>query len=154
MEAVTEVSVPPVPRGVVALFDGGYWWRVRSGGFVPIAEMTPEHRYSTARMLERHAGAYQMRYETELLSSPLWTAAPDDVDVWFSGPPEAWVRGTRLYRALVAGLPTREKPLRKLAERARHWSACPMRLRPKDRPEGAVCSCAEAARAAAGEGNV
>ncbi len=156
---MTEVNVPPVPKGVVALFDGGYWWRARSGCYVPIVQMTPEHRYSTAKMLERHAQAYQMRYELELMSSPLLSAVPDDVDPWFNGPPLAWLHGTRLYRALVAGLPTRPKPLRKLAERAKHWSACPMRLRAKDRPEGAACSCAEAARAyevaraAAGEGS-
>jgi hypothetical protein len=41
--------------------------------------------------------------------------------------PAAWIRTTPLYRALVAGLPTKRKTLARLAERAAHWSHCRIR---------------------------
>lgn len=59
----------------------------------------------------------------------------DDEQALRDRDPVAWIRGTDLYRALVADLPTKPKKLVKLADRARHWSTCPART------GGGDCAC-------------
>lgn len=135
---------PPTPRNVVELFDQGHWWRAKDGQWLAIGSMAPEYRYNTTRMLERHAAAYQLRYEMAWLSIMTRLAIGDpDGDDWFIADATTWLRRTALFRALQAHLPTSGKRLRRLAERAHHWATCPMRLRRSDRPADATCCCAE-----------
>lgn len=134
------MNTPRHPRNLLELFDCGYWWRNRGGEWVTVGAMTPEHRYNTARWLERNAPAYQMRYEIALMHSAF--DLPDEID-WFIDDPQTWVRRTALFKALEAGLPQRGRLRRRLAERAKHWTQCPMRLRRKDRPAVAACCCTE-----------
>jgi hypothetical protein len=126
------------PFTVTARFDQGEWWRTKDGRWLRIADMDETHRYNTAAMLTRRAAHHAFAYSwafvgvvgghdggdmahdaLEQISDELNRQAVDD--------PEGWLCGTTLYRALTAGLPTKPKKLKTLAERARHWSACPKR---------------------------
>jgi hypothetical protein len=121
----------------------GEQWQPNGKPAVAIADMDKAWRYNAARYLERHAAVIGQRYS---LAQTMWFAA---VTAWPLGPsenaadsiehdidreeaeiardPVAWIRTTKLHRALVTGLPTKKRKVAALAERARHWSACPAR---------------------------
>ncbi|MEU3452110.1 hypothetical protein ABZ671_00505 [Micromonospora sp. NPDC006766] len=118
-------------------------WQPKGKPPVAIADMDPEWRYNAARWLESGCVKIGHRYSFDArawllvqLSSPLGPsenaadAIEGDIDretAEIKHDPVAWIRTTALYRALVAGLPTKPKKLTALAERARHWSTCPAR---------------------------
>jgi hypothetical protein len=100
--------------------------------WVPIAEMDHEWRWNCAQILLRGAAGHADRYG--------WSAlihmgdAPDEVIDWEVNAahqrernPQAWIRTTKLYRALVADLPGKRRKLTALADRARHYNTCASR---------------------------
>ena len=123
---------------------------------IEIAGMDATYRLNCTRYLERNAARYAALFAEgcsaeEFACGLVHPDAPIEVfnelyrQAWQAKlDPVAWVKTTRLYRALAAELPSRGAPLRKLADRARHWGGCEQRTRPKK----GVCTCAEhAARA-------
>jgi hypothetical protein len=95
------------PRTYRAMFDQGVWWKTKDSGWVRITDMTPEHRANTARFLERRASAYEDAVAWSEFA--VFRGAPDGVvDEWLgdmerrSDNPEAWIKSTPLYRALVS----------------------------------------------------
>lgn len=95
-------------------FGQGDWWRAKDGQWLRITEMDERHRRNTAAMLLRRAAVYagQVAWsEFGTLTGPLGGAPEDVVDEVLrdqerrDADPEGWVRGTPLYRALVAGIP-------------------------------------------------
>jgi hypothetical protein len=138
----------------------GEKWQPNGKPAVAIADMDPEWRYNTARYLERHAAVIGQRYS---LAQTMWFAAitssplgpgenaadsiEHDIDreeAEIARDPVAWIRTTKLHRALVAGLPTKKRKVTALAERAKHWSTCPARTGRGD------CRCEEIQQADAG----
>jgi hypothetical protein len=112
------------------------WWRPRDGRLVRIADMDPHWRYNTAALLlrnaQRHAGR-EASAVASLASGPLGPsgdAACDAVDheiKYLCDRSGRWMQGTRLYRALISGLPRDSESLELLQKQARHWGACPVR---------------------------
>jgi hypothetical protein len=164
VRTVEEVTPKPaVAKAGMSWFgylNQGERWQPNGKPLVAIADMGPEWRYNAARYLERHAVAIGERYS---LAATLWFAAitssplgPSDnaadsieadidrEEVDIVRDPVAWIRTTKLHRALVAGLPTKPKKVKALAERARHWSTCPVRT------GGGDCRCEEIQQADAG----
>lgn len=151
-------------RRTFAYLNQGDVWFPKGKPAVSIPNMDVEWRYNASRFLERNAAAFVHRYtwgeiivmnqpryqaigwdeqpdgpalsELDLMSDSVadgWETAIDDRD----HDPVGWIRGTKLYEALVAGLPTKRKALRRLAERAKHWSTCPART------NAGLCRCDE-----------
>lgn len=100
---------PPAPEGVprtmMTLMNQGKWWK-GFDGWVRVKEMTPAHRRAVASHLMRAVKTIEDRYSFSE-SRGLWDA-PDEV--WNSienaaaergADPEAWLRGTKLYRKLT-----------------------------------------------------
>lgn len=110
---------PRTPDGMVytvlTQFDQGEWWLQKSGRFVRIKDMGPGHRYNTAAMLLRGAPSAAWRYSAafevqvslhdggEVAHSSLERVAAG-VERRCSEDPHGWMRTTKLYRALTAGL--------------------------------------------------
>lgn len=134
---------PPEPRRL-GLWDylnqGAMWHPQAPRQPLPIADMDLPWRWNASQFLVRGAPALAWRYGfAEVLGGP---EPPDDVvddlmrlDSERIADPTTWIRTTPLYRALVAGLPSRRPDLAFLAERARHWSTCAVRTR------GGMCTC-------------
>lgn len=122
-------------RFVFNYLDQGTIWFARGGVHTYIADMDPEWRYNASRMLERKAERLAEAYgwaELDWMAriGPMSEHVEDQFDreIWDRDhDPLAWIRRTTLYRALTANLPTKPKKLRRLAERARHYSMCPGR---------------------------
>jgi len=136
---------------VYRLFNQDKWWFPKGAPRTPIAEMADTHRWNTARMLLRGARNHEWRYsfgETYAMGDPILRDvtggrfshfdlmgehaqdAFDQERQWRLEHPHEWLQQTRLYQALVDGLPqptTRlgRRQLGRLAMRARHWSTCP-----------------------------
>lgn len=151
-----------IDPGLRALLKPARWYRYfrQDTHWVPngrapvlIADMDATWRYNCVRFLERNAARYARLYadgcsaeETVLaLTHP---DAPEEIGemMWniaafAERDPLAWIRTTKLYQALAEGLPEKGQPLRKLAEKAKHWGGCEGRTRPKK----GVCTCAELA---------
>lgn len=96
-----------------AKLEQGTWWRTKQGEWLRVAEMRERHRRNTAAMLLRGAAAYAELVawsELGLLAGPFGDAPKDVVDMMFreqeirDQDPEAWMRGTVLYRALLDGI--------------------------------------------------
>jgi hypothetical protein len=95
--------------GWAGYFDQTEKWKTKDDGWVRIADMGNRHRLNSAALLLRKAGWYaDITAAAELR---LFGDAPDDVaDSWLQeisdrdADPVRWMRGTALYRALVAGL--------------------------------------------------
>jgi hypothetical protein len=135
-------------------------WQPNGKPMVAIADMDPEWRYNAARFLERRAAVIGQRYSlaqtmwfAAITSSPLGPSenSADSIqsdmereEAEIARDPVAWIRTTKLHRALVAGLPTKKRKVERLAERARHWSTCPARTGSGD------CRCEELQQAEAG----
>jgi hypothetical protein len=103
-----------------------------------IVEMDKPHRYNTWQWLLKRV--YNL--EANDRGRSIWSNAPDEVwsDIEHRDP-IAWLCEQPLVRALRKGLPTGGPKLAALQERAKHWSTCPMRLRPEQRPAFAACTC-------------
>lgn len=117
---------------------------------LPIADMDAGWRYNAANWLLKRAETLVFLYQmgealalsepigTDVLTGqPVFVEAPPEVEFrWGSedlerlADPEAWLKTTELYQALVSGL--REDA----AELAKHWSDCGLRT-----GQGSVCSC-------------
>jgi hypothetical protein len=134
-----------VARQYFAYFNQGEQWVPDGKPPVRIVDMDPAWRHNAARFLIRNAGAYLFRYDLGELST-IWdggflapsvgSQADRDLDEEIdlaqtqrAGDPATWMRSTVLYQALVDGLPDN------VADLARHWSDCGVRL------EGGACTC-------------
>ena len=136
------------PLSVTARFDQGTWWRTKDDRWLRIADMDETHRYNTAAMLMRnvrhHAFAYSLGWAQIAgghdggdMAHESLERISDEISEQTVRDPQEWLRGTTLYKALTAGLPTKPEKLAKLAERAGHWSTCPKRTDLADR----TCTC-------------
>jgi hypothetical protein len=130
-------------------FVQGTHWVPNGKPPLAIADMELTHRYNCVRYLERNAAKYATVYiagcHAEMWAQP---TMPDEVvdalwnDASFAkADPTAWIKTTCLYRAMAADLPPGGRPMRKLAEKAKHWGECEKRTRPNK----GVCTCAELA---------
>lgn len=123
---------------------------------VLIADMDLAWRLNCTRYLERNAARYAELFaqgcSAEIFAFGIaHPDAPDEIEsaIWREAEaakrdPVAWIKTTKLYLALAAGLPKKGAPLRKLAEKAKHWGDCEKRFKNK---KGA-CTCADLARQA------
>lgn len=117
----------------------GEVWKPKDRDPVRIADMDDTWRYNAVRFMQRHAGSLAMKYQAAALNA-MWVGADFDGH-WFdedqapTARPERWIKTTKLYRTLLATLPTGDA-LAALAERARHWSTCPTRQSTE-----LTCSC-------------
>lgn len=103
------------PASITARFAQGKWWLKRDGTYAAIADMSPGHRYNSAALLMRRARVIAFRHafafageaaahdggemahdSLEQIAGELTDQAMDD--------PQAWLRGTTLYKALTEGL--------------------------------------------------
>ncbi|RKR92845.1 hypothetical protein BDK92_7327 [Micromonospora pisi] len=136
-----EIWLPKPPRERVRVADMGREWRFNAARFLERRAKALEFRYGFG--------------EISAMSAPVWfdvvgedngrpvTAGPgmSDLDLMSDSASDAfdqamdqrvadpvgWLRSTVLYRALVADLPTEQAEVVQLAERAKHWSTCPVR---------------------------
>lgn len=155
------VADPQIGAAIRALAAPARYYRYfnQSGHWVPndrppvqIAEMDAAWRLNCTRYLERNAARYADLFASgcsaEIFAFGLvHPDAPEDTEsaMWREAnyakrDPAAWIKTTRLYLALAAGLPSKGAPLRKLTDRARHWGSCEKRLSKKG-----VCTCAQLA---------
>lgn len=150
--AVTAPRPKPVHSGLPVypyLNQGDRWYPKPPAAPVRIADMDATWRYNAARFLLRAARSLAWRYgfgELALLSGPfgpqgdMATMGAEEelvrADKFRLDDPQGWMRTTALYQALTAGLPGDPSRLYRLAQRARHWSACPAREH-----NAADCSC-------------
>lgn len=143
------------PARYYRYFNQGEHWVPNGKPPVLIAEMDLAWRYNCTRFLERNAARYAALFAEgcsaeEYVIAMLYPGAPEEIAdqiqreaAWAKRDPLAWVRSTKLYRALATELPEKGAPLRKLASRARHWGGCEARLKPKK----GTCTCATLAEA-------
>lgn len=98
---------------LAAKFAQGAWWRTKEGEWLRITEMSERHRRHSAAMLLRKAAGYaeMMAWGDLAMMTGIFGEAPEEVvdDVFREmdardRDPEAWVRGTPLYRALLDGI--------------------------------------------------
>lgn len=145
VRTVEEATPKPAKPGLtwVDYLAQGEQWKPSGRPMVAIADMDPEWRYNASRWLERKAPVIALRYTLAeafdfigLVHSPTGPSEmaadsiQDDMDRAAAErrrDPVAWIRATKLHKALVAGLPTKQKKLARLGERAKHWSTCPAR---------------------------
>lgn len=144
------------PARYYRYFNQGEHWVPNGRSPVRIADMDDAWRLNCARYLERNAARYAELFaqgcSAEIFAFGLvHLDAPDEIEsaIWREAEfakrdPVAWIKTTCLYRAMAAGLPSKGAPLRKLADRAKHWDGCEKRVKNK---KGA-CTCAELARRA------
>lgn len=95
------------PESVTARLGQSEWWRTRDGRWLRIAEMELRHRRNAAAMLLRNAAAYEFTVSMSLaadMSEHVEEAFMEAAARRMENP-HRWMRGTRLYRALIAGLP-------------------------------------------------
>jgi hypothetical protein len=149
VRTVEEVSPKPAPAREmtwVQYLDQGERWKPNGRPMVRIDGIGLEWRYNASRWLERHAARIATRYSlgegfefAAIAASPIGPsddtadAIADHLDRAADDrarDPLAWIRTTALYRALIADLPNCSIALDAIAERARHWSTCPVRRRP------------------------
>jgi hypothetical protein len=88
-----------------ARFDQGKWWHGVEG-YILIVDMDRRHRLNAARMLERnarkHAELYWWAITRHCADAPdeVWNSAIHDEDIAMADPAK-WIRGTKIYRALI-----------------------------------------------------
>lgn len=134
-------------RQMFAYFNQGETWFPNGKPAVAISGMDPAWRHNAAAFLVRNARAYLLQYDFGEFFSIQGVTAPvarealdqglEEAQAERSADPEAWIKSTPLYKALVAELP--EGPERDaLARAARHWSDCPLRS-----GEHGTCTCPE-----------
>lgn len=100
-----------MPERLRERLDQGEWWRTKQGQWLRIADMQPGHRRNTAAMLLRNATAYELTYSLAELTF-MGHAMPEDAEDAIMEAqarrmenPHRWMRETKLYRALLDGLP-------------------------------------------------
>jgi hypothetical protein len=135
----------PKPVSTSWLLHQREWWKPKDKPTVRIKEMDPEWRYNCLRYLERRAPRLAFAEQWHMigfLGGPLGPGGDMACDAFdaelerLERDPLGWLRSTSLYQALSEGLPTKRKKLARLAERARHWAACPVRA-----DAGGECRC-------------
>lgn len=110
-EAAPVAPQPVRPKSLPKLLAQGKYWRRADGGWVRVKDMHPAHRANAARMLLRDAAEYAQQVAVAELLFTFDTPA-EVVEATYvadrerSFDPEGWMRGTKLYRRLVKGLPT------------------------------------------------
>jgi len=131
-------------RTTFRYLEQGEAWKPNGRSAVHIRDMDDRWRYNASRWLERRAKAFAQGYvwglvqvpgPTAEMASDMFAAGVDEETEFAERDPVAWIRTTPLYRSLVAGLPEKTK-LWRLAQRAKHWSACPAAER-----SAAACTC-------------
>ncbi len=117
-------------------------WKPNGKPLVRIADMSPEWRFNASQWLLHRTKVISHKYIMSCWAEQLQAERLDSVlgelDRGMGRADRdlrAWLKDMSLFRALVAGLPNEGGPRRRLAERARHWSTCPMRL------TDAICDC-------------
>ncbi|MFB4275809.1 hypothetical protein ACBJ59_10990 [Nonomuraea sp. MTCD27] len=125
-------------------------WVPATGVPTLIADMDPAWRFNAANWLIKRVSNLVVAYsygEGLIMAEPLgrdmdtgdlvYVEMPHEVDL--SEPyddrfddPEGWLRATPLYQALINDLPD------DIADLARHWSTCDLRI-----GQGTACSCWE-----------
>lgn len=155
-DALEQMNVPntrPRKADMLWLLYQDEFWQPEYGPMVRVADMTDTHRWHTSRWLLRRANplAHLFTWSMVMGPQPSGDAACDAFEheiLAVEREPEAWIRRTRLFEALVADLPSPVKGKKKrhklerrrfrdLLERAKHWSTCP-----RNRDLGAeVCTC-------------
>lgn len=143
-------------RFIRALLDQGEVWFPNGKPRVQITDMDPAWRHNAAAFLVRHAQSYAFQYgigemeslfrvkardifgETVNIGPTPGSMAYDSVERGMEeaqaerdADPEAWLKSTTLYKALVKDLPDNA------AELAKHWSDCAIRT------DGGECTCWE-----------
>lgn len=157
--ALADRKTSPTTRTLAAparwyrYFNQGTYWVPNGRQPLAIADMDAPYRLNCVRFLERNAARYAALYADGCSAEEFafGLAHPDAPDEIFNEiyrqahlaklDPVAWIKTTKLYRALEAELPKKGAPLRKLGEKARHWGDCEQRTRPKK----GRCTCAELA---------
>jgi hypothetical protein len=138
------LSTPAQAYQYFAYLDQGEQWVPKSLVPVQIADMDPIWRYNAARFLLRENPSYLFRDHLGE-AFKFWLRGPHRDSVAAvslerslkqehaerEADPEAWLKTTALYQALVEGLPDN------VAELATHWSTCPVRA---GRPGECTCS--------------
>jgi hypothetical protein len=141
VRSVAEAYPPPVlgPARVSMLWLLGQdvWWYPRGRPAVRIAELDRPHRWNLARWLERRAP----ELNAANMNPGIWADAPDDVfDAVLSCDSMEFLEETPLYRAITKGLPKADSRAGLLlAQRATHWSTCPMRKKHPAPADRCVC---------------
>jgi hypothetical protein len=103
------------PLSLTARFAQGTWWRMKTGEWRQISDMTPGHRYNTAAMLMRTAENLALRHAFAFagvvdehdggdMAHASLEGIADDLAVQAVVDPRGWLRETALYKALTAGL--------------------------------------------------
>lgn len=106
------------PGTLADMLDQDVWWRQKSGAWIKVADMSPGHRYNTAAMILRVAGAYAFRYVMQFAAEVGMHDGGDlahnslerELDMLHEkavNDPRGWMRGTKLYKALAEGLAVR-----------------------------------------------
>lgn len=145
VRTVEEATPKPRERGMPwsRYLDQGEQWKPNGKPMIRITEMDLPWRYNASRWLERNAAGIARKYTLSegfefaaICASPL---GPSDDTAWSieaemdcaaedrARDPQAWIRTTALYQALIKDLPKKQRKLARLAERAAHWSTCPKR---------------------------
>src|SRR5439155_14448330 len=155
VRTVEQATPKPRERGMpwATYLDQGEKWKPNGKPMVAIADMDPEWRYNASRWLERNAKVIAAKYTSDeqlwflvACASPLGPnensaeAIERDIEDRAearNADPHAWIRTTALHRALVVDLPECSIALDAIAERAKHWAACPVRTGSGD------CRCEE-----------
>ncbi|MFB4306906.1 hypothetical protein [Actinomadura sp. GTD37] len=141
-------------RALFTLFQQGEIWLPNGKPPIQITDMDPAWRFNTARFLTRNARHYVLTYELgehraiwhakarevtgQMLSLAPSEAAAAGVERELEAAsasraedPEAWIKSTPLYQALMKDLPDNA------GELAKHWSDCAIR------EDGGTCTCWE-----------
>lgn len=100
-----------MPERLRERLNQGEWWRTKQGQWLRIADMQPSHRRNTAAMLLRNATAYEFRYDMDELMFLGGNVSEHAEDAIMEAQarrmenPHRWIRETKLYQALLDGLP-------------------------------------------------
>jgi hypothetical protein len=145
----------PKGRGAVAISSMDIEWRFNASRWLERTAATLEYRYTFGEIYELSrpmwreshgpdASGVDLFASTVLstldLMSDAATDGMEEAQEWRRRDPAAWIRHTRLYKALTADLPTDVGGgIEAVARRAAHWSTCPAWIDPAN----GTCRCAE-----------
>lgn len=139
-------DIKKAARQYFAYFNQGKWWVPNGKPPVLVTDMDAAWRHNAAAFLVRRAGAYLFQYDLGELHT-VWAepSAPSNGSAAFdsleracdegqeqrNADPEAWIKTTSLYQALVKDLHDG------IADLAKHWSDCAIRT------DAGECTCWE-----------